>query len=257
MGVKKIGGGNYIIYLEECPKCGTNRTFNKEMMAQSSKLAIGSIILTFTSGNPIIGAAWAKLMKTINKDEWAVYSKKKIFYCPKCGCTELIYTSNPVQKIATLRRLLNQLDFNITELRGAFTKLKFWQFKKKNNIREQLEPLYEFYGNINVDAQEAIDEKNEDRIDSIIQKIYASKPNKLNLPVRKKIVKIISKKLNIPKDMISYDNLLISDLGCDELDIIELTMKIEEWYNIEISDEDAETFSTVMSVIDYVNDRIN
>lgn len=65
---------------------------------------------------------------------------------------------------------------------------------------------------------------------------------------------IIVEKLNVDAQAISPDSTL-QDLGADSLDMVEIIMKIEEDFNIEINDEDAEKFHTLDQVIDYVNER--
>ena len=68
-----------------------------------------------------------------------------------------------------------------------------------------------------------------------------------------RIKKIISKQLGVKEKKILNNNSFLEDLGADSLDSIELIMKLEEEFNIEISDEDAEHFNTVKNVIDYIN----
>jgi len=68
-----------------------------------------------------------------------------------------------------------------------------------------------------------------------------------------RIKKIIAKQLGIKEKTILNHNSFLEDLGADSLDSIELIMKLEEEFNIEISDEDAEHFNTVKNVIDYIN----
>ena len=55
---------------------------------------------------------------------------------------------------------------------------------------------------------------------------------------------------------ISKEMSFINDLGADSLDLVELVMAIEEEFNIEILDEDANNMSTVYSVVDYLESRL-
>ncbi len=66
-----------------------------------------------------------------------------------------------------------------------------------------------------------------------------------------KIVVIIVDKLDTDKDKVS-ETATLQDLGADSIDIVELVLKLEEIFGIEINDEDAEKFGTVGQVVDYV-----
>jgi len=69
-----------------------------------------------------------------------------------------------------------------------------------------------------------------------------------------KVVDIITEKLNIDKSLITSDATLQS-LGADSLDIVELIMRFEDQFGIEINDEDAEKLQTLAEVVDYVHAR--
>jgi acyl carrier protein len=66
-----------------------------------------------------------------------------------------------------------------------------------------------------------------------------------------KVISIIAEKLSIAPSAIQPQATL-SDLGADSLDMVEIVMKIEEQFDIEINDEDAEKLHNVQDVIDYV-----
>lgn len=67
-----------------------------------------------------------------------------------------------------------------------------------------------------------------------------------------KVVEIVAEKLNIaPADI--KESSTLQDLGADSLDLVELIMKFEEVFAIEINDEDAEKFHNVQEVVDYLN----
>ena len=68
----------------------------------------------------------------------------------------------------------------------------------------------------------------------------------------KKIKQIIADQLGIPDGDISNESSFVEDLGADSLDIVELIMAMEEEFEIEISDEDAEKLLTVQDTIDYI-----
>lgn len=67
-----------------------------------------------------------------------------------------------------------------------------------------------------------------------------------------KVVKIISEKLNIPKENIKLTS-SFQDLGADSLDIVEMIMSFEETFGIEIRDEDAEKIKVVQDAIDHIH----
>ena len=68
-----------------------------------------------------------------------------------------------------------------------------------------------------------------------------------------KIVAIIVEKLDIDSSLVQM-NATLQDLGADSLDMVEIIMKIEEEFNIEINDEAAEKLHNVHDVISYVHE---
>lgn len=69
-----------------------------------------------------------------------------------------------------------------------------------------------------------------------------------------KIIETIAEKLNVDKTKISSDATLQA-LGADSLDIVELIMRFEDQFGIEINDEHAEQLKTLSDLIDYVHER--
>ena len=67
-----------------------------------------------------------------------------------------------------------------------------------------------------------------------------------------KIYEIIAEKLTIEKEIIK-PNATLQDLGADSLDMVEIVMKIEEEYGIEINDDVVEKLRNVQDFIDYVH----
>lgn len=67
-----------------------------------------------------------------------------------------------------------------------------------------------------------------------------------------KIKATIADQLGIEEDEITMDSSFIDDLGADSLDIVELIMALEEEFDIEIPDEDAEKIATVGDVVEYI-----
>ncbi len=73
------------------------------------------------------------------------------------------------------------------------------------------------------------------------------------MTVEAKVKKVIAQKLqNIDIEDVVPEASLIEDLGADSLAIIELVMTMEETFNIDIEDDDAEKLLTVQDAIDYI-----
>ncbi len=73
------------------------------------------------------------------------------------------------------------------------------------------------------------------------------------MSIEDKVKKTISEKLSVDLDEVVAKASLIDDLGADSLDLVELVMSMEEEFDIEIPDEDAEQLVTVQDAIDYIN----
>lgn len=65
------------------------------------------------------------------------------------------------------------------------------------------------------------------------------------------VVALIKEKLNVQGDIKLTST--FQDLGADSLDMVELIMKLEEHFGIEIKDEDAEKLQNVQEAVDYIN----
>ena len=70
-----------------------------------------------------------------------------------------------------------------------------------------------------------------------------------------KIKNVIIDQLGTEEDNITLEAAFIDDLGADSLDIVELIMALEEEFDIEIPDGDAEKVVTVGDVVDYIKDN--
>ncbi len=67
-----------------------------------------------------------------------------------------------------------------------------------------------------------------------------------------KIRDIIVEQLGVESDDVTMESSFVDDLGADSLDIVELIMALEEEFNMEIPDEEAEKISTVGDVVNYI-----
>jgi acyl carrier protein len=71
--------------------------------------------------------------------------------------------------------------------------------------------------------------------------------------VEERVREIISEQLNVSKEEVVPDASFTDDLGADSLDLVELVMALEEEFEIEVSDEDAEKIRKVKDVFDYID----
>ncbi|WP_026487229.1 acyl carrier protein [Caldanaerobius polysaccharolyticus] len=67
-----------------------------------------------------------------------------------------------------------------------------------------------------------------------------------------RVKKIVAEQLGVGEDEITTESSFIDDLGADSLDVVELIMALEEEFDIEIPDEDAEKISTVGDAVEYI-----
>lgn len=68
-----------------------------------------------------------------------------------------------------------------------------------------------------------------------------------------KVKKLIASELNIKEDEIKLESSLTQDLGADSLDAVELIMAIEEEFDVQVSDEEAQNIRTVGDIVNYIN----
>jgi acyl carrier protein len=68
----------------------------------------------------------------------------------------------------------------------------------------------------------------------------------------KKVVDIIANQLGVDKELVSPEANVVDDLGADSLDVVELVMALEEAFDLEIPDEEAEKIRTVKDILEYL-----
>ena len=74
--------------------------------------------------------------------------------------------------------------------------------------------------------------------------------------IEQRVKKIVAEQLGVNEADIKNESNFVDDLGADSLDIVELVMALEEEFECEIPDEDAEKITTVQQAIDYVNANV-
>ena len=74
--------------------------------------------------------------------------------------------------------------------------------------------------------------------------------------VEQQIKAIIAEQLGVSESGITNESSFVDDLGADSLDTVELVMALEEEFETEIPDENAEQITTVQEAIDFITDRL-
>lgn len=72
-----------------------------------------------------------------------------------------------------------------------------------------------------------------------------------------KLKKIIGEVLNVDEDEITMETTFVDDLGADSLDVFQIIMGIEEEFDIEIANEEAENIVTVADAIEQIKNALN
>jgi len=72
------------------------------------------------------------------------------------------------------------------------------------------------------------------------------------MSIEDKVKRIIAEKLSVDMEEVIPEASFVDDLGADSLDLVELIMSMEEEFDVEISDEDAEKITTVRDAYEYV-----
>lgn len=75
--------------------------------------------------------------------------------------------------------------------------------------------------------------------------------------IEERVRKIIIEQLGVKEEEVKSEASFVDDLGADSLDTVELVMALEEEFDTEIPDEEAEKITTVQSAIDYINANKN
>ncbi len=75
--------------------------------------------------------------------------------------------------------------------------------------------------------------------------------------VEQRLQKIVAEQLGVNEADVKSESSFVDDLGADSLDTVELVMALEEEFECEIPDEQAEKINTVQQAIDYINAHTN
>ena len=73
------------------------------------------------------------------------------------------------------------------------------------------------------------------------------------MSIEERVIKIVCEQLGKSDEEVNNDSSFVDDLGADSLDTVELVMALEEEFDLEIADEEAEQISTVQEAVDYIN----
>ncbi len=76
------------------------------------------------------------------------------------------------------------------------------------------------------------------------------------MSVEEKVKQIIVEQLGVDESQVDGSASFVDDLGADSLDIVELVMALEEGFELDIPDEDAEKIATVKDAVDYIEAKM-
>jgi acyl carrier protein len=74
--------------------------------------------------------------------------------------------------------------------------------------------------------------------------------------IEQRVKKIVAEQLGVSEAEVKTESSFVDDLGADSLDTVELVMALEEEFDCEIPDEEAEKITTVQQAIDYINTHL-
>jgi acyl carrier protein len=73
--------------------------------------------------------------------------------------------------------------------------------------------------------------------------------------IEERVKQIVAEQLGVDEAQVTNEAAFMDDLGADSLDTVELVMALEEEFDIEISDEDAEKIQTVQDAVSYITEN--
>ncbi len=72
-----------------------------------------------------------------------------------------------------------------------------------------------------------------------------------------KVKDIVAEQLEVEKEEITMETSMMKDLDADSLDAVEVVMELEDAFDIEIPDEDAESFSSIGDIVKYIDKKLS
>jgi acyl carrier protein len=75
------------------------------------------------------------------------------------------------------------------------------------------------------------------------------------MTIEERVKKIVADQLGVKEDTVAINSSFVDDLGADSLDTVELVMALEDEFECEIPDEEAEKITNVQQAIDYINNH--
>ncbi len=75
--------------------------------------------------------------------------------------------------------------------------------------------------------------------------------------IEQRVKKIVAEQLGVNEGEVKSESSFVNDLGADSLDTVELVMALEEEFECEIPDDEAEKITTVQQAIDYVHGHVS
>ncbi|WP_432359392.1 acyl carrier protein [Sporosarcina sp. UB5] len=77
------------------------------------------------------------------------------------------------------------------------------------------------------------------------------------LSVLERVTKVVVDRLGVDESEVKLEASFRDDLGADSLDVVELVMELEDEFDMEISDDDAEKIGTVGDAVKYIEEKVN
>jgi acyl carrier protein len=94
------------------------------------------------------------------------------------------------------------------------------------------------------------------KIAALLRLLFNQGDNLTMSNIEERVKKIVVEQLGVKEEQVNASSSFVDDLGADSLDTVELVMALEEEFETEIPDEEAEKITTVQQAIDYIKAHI-